>query len=508
MQEGVYPSPLSMNMDVEIAPQWKFRPRQYPHFDHVVSTRQEALAIISKFQKTGVHSFLPFLEEPSSNRRFSVYLKKQKARENGQQEPDDSINKDRPIKYAPHVDTQIFSYYRHVLSVQYEEFLTRESLTEFPIAYRKIPIKNGSEKGKCNIHFAKEAFDEIVRREDCVVLTFDVSKFFESLDHEHLRNQWLQVIGVAKFPSDHEAVFKAVTDYRYVDKDECYEKLGLFKWNGTKRKLLECPHRLFRERKMLCDKKVFREKIVAAGLVKANKYQGTAIPQGIPQGSPISDVLANLYMIDFDRIMGRLASELDGYYRRYSDDILWICGLEHEGRVKSEIAKAIPKQGKSTLKLHPDKTTSTHFTSVAGYLDSSGDRFSYLGFSFDGRSARYRERTISNYQRNATHSIQSFVKRAHEKHKSTGKSFKSTLNVAQIFHKVGFANRAYNKQQQMVGREAESNFMTYHLRASAIFNNDPTSAYKLDSSQLSGYKAHIKAKITAAAKKFDPGFSL
>lgn len=506
MQEGVYPSPLST--DGQISQHWKFRPRQYPHFDHVVSTRHEALAIISNFRKTGTHSFLPFLEEPSSNRRFSVYLKKQKARENGQEEMDDSINKDRPIKYAPHVDTQIFSYYRHVLSTQYEELLKRESLCAFPIAYRKIPVKNGSEKGKCNIHFAKEAFDEIVRRENCVALTFDVSKFFESLDHEHLQQKWMQVLGVTKLPKDHEAVFKAITDYRYVDKDECYESLGLFKWSGTKRKLLECPHRLFRERKMLCDKRAFREKIVSAGLVKANNYQGSVIPQGIPQGSPISDVLANLYMIDFDQKMGQLASCVDGYYRRYSDDILWICGSEHEERVKSEVEKAILKQGRATLNLHPDKTTSTYFTSVEGAIDAAGDSFSYLGFSFDGRKARYRERTISNYQRNATHSVQAFVKRAYEKHKKTGKPFKSTLNVAQIFHKVGFANRAYNERQRKAGLDTESNFMTYHLRSQAIFNTDPIAKYKLDSSQLNRYKDHIKTKIVAAAKKMDPTFSL
>lgn len=506
MQEGVYPSPLST--DLQIHPQWKFRPRQYPHFDHVVSTRPEALAKISNFQKTGTHSFLPFLEEPSSNRQFSVYLKKQKAKENNQEEPDDSINKNRPIKYASHVDTQIFSYYRYVLSLKYEELLIRESLGAFPIAYRKIPVKKDSEKGKCNIHFAKEAFDEIVRRGNCVALTFDVRKFFESLDHEHLRRKWMQVLGLTELPKDHEAVFKAVTEYHYVDKDECYEKLGLFEWNGTKRKLLECPHRLFRERKMLCDKTTFREKIVSAGLIKANNYQGADIPQGIPQGSPISDVLANLYMIDFDKTMGRLASNLGGYYRRYSDDILWICGLEHEERVKSEIAKVILEQGRATLNLHPDKTTSTRFTSVGGIMDAAGDSFSYLGFSFDGRKARYRERTISNYQRNATRSVQSFVKRAHEKHKKTGMPFKNTLNVAQIFHKVGFANRAYNQRQRMAGRDTESNFMTYHLRSMEIFNSDPASTYKLDSSQLSGYKAHIKTKIVAAAKKFDPTFSL
>lgn len=487
---------------------WKFRPRQYPHFDHVVSTRQEADSIITKFRETGRHSFLPFLEEPCSNRRFSIYLKNQKSRENGQEVPDDTINKNRPIKYASHVDAQIFSSYRHLLSHNYEEYLRRENLTEFPIAYRKIPVEQGLAKGKCNIHFAKEAFDEIVRRRECVALTYDIKGFFESLDHAFLKEKWLEIMQYDVLPDDHQAVFKAMTDYRFVDKDACYETLGLFEWTGTKRKLLKCPYRLFREQKMLCDKKTYRDKIVGGGLIKPNCYQGSSTPQGIPQGSPMSDVLANIYMVDFDKKMAALATQVEGYYRRYSDDILWVCAPEHVERIESEIAAAIARQGNSTLTLHPDKATKTQFTELAGCLTSNGDKFSYLGFSFDGQKALYRDRTISNYQRNATFSIQSFVKRAYEKHKATGVQFERALNVAQIFHKVGFANLAYNRKQRASGDKAETNFMSYHLRAQAVFNTDNGTQYKLSSEQLRHYKAFIKKKIQSAARNRIPTFSL
>lgn len=508
MQEGVYPFPLSMGMGVGMPDPWKFRPRFYPHFDHVVSTRQEAETIIKKFQKSGTHSFLPFLEEPCSNRRFSVYLKQQKALENGQEVPDDSVNKNRPIKYAAHVDAQIFSYFRHIISQKYEELLARESLEDFPIAYRKIPVQKDASKGKCNIHYAKEAFDEIVRRGECVALTYDIKGFFESLDHAFLEEKWLEVMEFDKLPDDHAAVFKAMTEYRFVDKDACYETLGLFEWKGTKRKLLKCPHRLFREQKMLCDKKDYRNKIVGAGLVKANSYQGSTIPQGIPQGSPMSDILANIYMIDFDRRMSNLAAELGGYYRRYSDDILWICAVEHAERVGFEIAAEIARQGSSTLSLHLDKTTRTQFFRTEGGLTSSGHLFSYLGFSFDGRIARYRERTISNYQRNATQSVYSFVRRAYEKHKASGISFERALNVSQIFHKVGFANRAYNAKRRADGDKPEANFMTYHLRAAAIFNSDDGAQYKLSAEQLRHYKLFIKKKIQSSAEALLPTFSL
>lgn len=68
--------------------------------------------------------------------------------------------------------------------------------------------------------------------------------------------------------------------------------------------------------------KVFREK-VKSHLSKQNE-------NGIPQGTTISDVIANMYMIDFDILMKKFATKYGGYYKRYSDDILYICKLENQ----------------------------------------------------------------------------------------------------------------------------------------------------------------------------------
>ncbi|HEX8015252.1 MAG TPA: reverse transcriptase domain-containing protein, partial [Flavobacterium sp.] len=47
---------------------------------------------------------------------------------------------------------------------------------------------------------------------------------------------------------------------------------------------------------------------------------------GIPQGLPISAVLANLYLFDFDLdIVNRWVKPHNVYYRRYSDDIFIVC---------------------------------------------------------------------------------------------------------------------------------------------------------------------------------------
>ena len=145
----------------------------------------------------------------------------------------------------------------------------------------------------------------------------------------------------------------------------------------------------------------------------------------------------------------------------------------------------------------------------------------YLGFSFDGTKALYRDKTISNYKRDVVFSIQSFVRRAKDKTKGNeaknikpnGKSLKQNLNVSQIYHKVGFLNKNYISQQRDLRRSSasarvEGNFMTYHLRASKIFNNQPTAGYRLSDQQLKNYKKFIEKEILKEAQKFDPSFAL
>ena len=356
--------------------EWQFRPRTYPHFDHAISNKGEAVALINKFQQTGQHSFLPFLESPLELRRFSKYLEKIRAIEAGGDGNDVEVRKNRPIKYASHRDSQLFSFYRTILADAYEAFLTQNGLSEYPIAYRKILTSPDSLGGKCNIHYAKEAFDEISRRGNCVAITLDIKGFFESLDHAFLKQKWCEILGVPELPNDHAAIFKAITDYKIVDKNACYEKLGLITIAGNKKKFLQCPIFIFENKKMLCDKQEYREKIVGAGLIKKKEYGGNITPQGIPQGSPISDVLANIYLVSFDKEMSTLAQAHGAYYRRYSDDILWICNPADAEAIKTASSESIKRQGDRTLILSEAKTTETSFVK-SDKGSYSGDLFSY-----------------------------------------------------------------------------------------------------------------------------------
>ena len=204
------------------------------------------------------------------------------------------------------------------------------------------------------------------------------------------------------------------------------------------------------------------------------------------------------------------------YYRRYSDDILWICPTNNAATLKSKCEEALARQGKSTLTISPAKTTETEFCIKDAQLTCTGDVFSYLGFSFNAKKSLYRDKTISGYERDATFGIQSFVKKAYEKGagskdkkiKGNGKSLKQNLNIAQIYHKVGFPNKAYVFRQRESDEQAEGNFMTYHLRALKIFNGNKNASYQLSDQQLKNYKTFIQKQIIKEAKKYDASFAL
>jgi len=88
--------------------------------------------------------------------------------------------------------------------------------------------------------------------------------------------------------------------------------------------------------------------------------------KGILQGSPMSPVLANLYLTDFDEKFTQSEAQLV----RYCDDFVVLCRTEDEARKALERAER--ELGKRNLKLHPEKTR----------VLSPTDEFEFLGYRF------------------------------------------------------------------------------------------------------------------------------
>jgi hypothetical protein len=189
--------------------------RAYQHIDDPVDlddpkSFQKITRIIENIK---AHQFLPFIKRNDVKIRF---------RKSGNEEAKRSV-KIRPIMYASHTDAHIYSYFNFVILDKYERLLNSLGITENVIAYRKIKnIEDG--RGKSNIHFAKEVFDHISTREDCVVVTQDIEGFFDNLSHRLLKEKLCKVCGVQKLNETLYKVFRSLTAHKYIEHDDFVNK--------------------------------------------------------------------------------------------------------------------------------------------------------------------------------------------------------------------------------------------------------------------------------------------
>ena len=340
---------------------FQYKPRGYVHFDAPV-TREVAERLATDPMAVSRHSFYPFIEHIVTTQKI------RKAQGGGvvMRPP-----KHRPIACAAHKDAHIYSHYSRVLQRLYEAELRRRSLGHVVTAFRAI-------EGRCNIDFADEVFNFIGACSGCYALASDVSDFFNQINHVLLKLTLQRLLGVERLPADHFAVFKNITSYCKVDRDELFRALGMDP-------LLPRADRRHR----ICTPRQFREIVIEGGLCRQN-MEG----KGVPQGSPISALLANLYMLEFDTTINAFVSQHGGMYRRYCDDVLVVLPtLELRREASVLIQHHLTSLG---LVAHPEKTELIDFP-------NSGERavipkpLNYLGFTFDGVHKRIRPASIARY---------------------------------------------------------------------------------------------------------------
>lgn len=378
---------------------WTASVRRYPHFDPVIPAA-EAEAIATDPARVSTHTFYPFLKYDEG---WTLFAEKGKH----------GKRKDRPIRFAARLDSCIFSYYRYLLSEPYEARLHAEGLSDSVIAYRRIP-KATSGGGQSNIDFALSAVEAIQSQGNCCTIAVDISSFFETLDHQRLRDVWADLLGVSRLPADHFKVFQAITRYAYVDVVKAYTRLGYY-GDKTDRRGNIRPGFLMARKDIpvqLCDGRTFQEKI-ARSATQSSIIEVNKLGMGVPQGAPLSDLLANAYLLEFDKFLQDTCDKLGGCFFRYSDDILIIAPISETNAVQleKEIRRAITTYGKGLL-IKEEKSAIHRF-------DVHGDRqtvraikatdkdgkpmqnkpFEYLGFRYDGRHAFIRDKTMSNLHR-------------------------------------------------------------------------------------------------------------
>lgn len=353
----------------------RYRNRNYLHFDRKLhpSLVHTYVTVPSNIAH---HSFYPFISYNLSDKKIH--------RVNGQV----TYNcKSRNISYPSHIDSDIYAYYSKLLEIHYESYLLKNNLENCVIAYRKVEIiSNGKKVSQCNIHFSKAVFDFIRLKRNCVVLCYDIEKFFDNLDHKILKNNWRGLIG-KNLDADHYAVYKSLTSFASVDKVSVYNELGFSLKSRT----------LNKRYKRLCDAKDFRDRIRGKGLVIKNKSG-----KGIPQGSPISGLLSNIYMMDFDAAAQKFFEDIDGRYHRYCDDMIFVFDISYEQQVTKFVAAEILKL---KLNINSKKTQRIEFKNGLVHIDPKNtsynhpDKLQYLGLLFDGNQIFLRETGLTKYHR-------------------------------------------------------------------------------------------------------------
>lgn len=370
--------------------------KHYPHFDAPITLR-DIRDLVTDRERVAANSFYPFFLYEDS---WQPYRPTDAAK------PD---KKTRPIRYGARRDAYIFAFYRRKLSRLYEARLREMGIEDCPIAYRQV-LRSGQGGGKCNIDFAKDAFDEIDRLGNCVAVALDIKGYFENLDHGQIKRIWCDLLGVEALPPDHYAVFKNITKYRFVDQRAVYSRLGYFgmrERNGHSISGFLVP---FRDMpKQLCSNSDFRAKICGGNPQHGlSLVQKNLLPHGVPQGAPISDLIANFYLLAFDKVMADYARELGGRYMRYSDDILLILpGGSQVARHGIDFATEEIRKHGPELRIKDTKTcvaqfcrtpVGLHFQHLPQHPEEPAKNgFEYLGFRYDGRRVYVRDSTISRF---------------------------------------------------------------------------------------------------------------
>ena len=369
--------------------QW-FKTRGYRHFDAPVGSDYAEKVCNSEF--VAGHSWLPLIH-------FVKRIKRYKKIDNK------TVYKDRDIMFASHRDACILGKYSFELSRLLDEHYVKFGLDGNVIAYRKL--------GRANYNFSADAFRFAKAKGECVVLCFDITGFFDNLDHGILKNRLKRLLKVDELPADWFSVFWHITKFNKVEMAD----------------LLADPN--FGPRV----KEKSREPI--ATIAEVNKAGIAIVPNpnkfGIPQGTPISSAMSNLYMMDVDQVMVEAINKIDGLYQRYSDDILVICCAKYEAQIIETLKAAVAVH---KLEIKDEKTERADFK--AGLKET----FQYLGFNVSHDGAFIRPASLGRQWRKAKRSIR-VTKRIGEQAIANGRTNKIyTKKLRKRFQAVGTKNFA------------------------------------------------------------------
>lgn len=423
-----------------------FKLKKYPHIGLpiTISDYKWAKEYIIDKEKIRKHSFLPLIHKCISQRKFRPDKSRtDKTKTNRRFRI--KGKKDRNIYFSSHIDSLILSYYNSLLVEAYENHIKTKNFNDSIVAYRKIPLFENSENNKCNIDFAKSAFEFINKNkaQKLSVIVADITSFFDNLNHKILKRHWTKILNEKTLPEDHYNVFKALTNIKYVEGEQLLQSYKNIVWvkRGVENNSNESEYikkkvsnaYYFKEKNVVayCDKKEFLKNNLNLIVSKNNDF-------GIPQGSPISATLANVYMLDFDQHLFDKIESIGGYYQRYSDDLIIVCEQSHENEIIKTLRELIANKEIANLEIQPQKTKTYRFEEIdkkfSGFeidektkIQNLNKTLEYLGFSFDGQRALVKTAGYSKFYRSMIKSFKKSASLARNSKNPDKKIFKGRL---------------------------------------------------------------------------------
>ncbi|HWZ21690.1 MAG TPA: reverse transcriptase domain-containing protein, partial [Cytophagaceae bacterium] len=394
-----------------------FRIKKYPHIGRPLSMADKGWVTryVTDEDKVAAHHFYPLIHRDKTVRKYRRKIasdgKRSKLRY--------ASSKPRELYYANHFDANVYSYYAKLLSDAYNDKLERLGIESCVTSYRRIKINpnNSNSSHKSNSDFAADVFNFILQHEEehLIAITFDIKSFFDTLKHTKLKKAMCQVLDVTTLRKDYYNVFKNITKFSYINENEIFNEFSddilVRTKSGIIKKAKVKKRRYLRNQNAIayCETADFKKKILGNKLVICNFFtepkSKTPRTVGIPQGSPISAVLANLYMLNFDQRINGYVSEIGGLYRRYSDDMVVICSANYKDKILHLFEEAISER---ELEIQTGKTQVFEFIKTDGkYVcgQKFGEHvhphknFEYLGFEFDGHHSFIKAASLSGFYR-------------------------------------------------------------------------------------------------------------
>ena len=491
-----------------------FKLKRYPHIGDPLSLKDYKWIETYVKDKKSIkeHCFLPLIHKCIVSRKYRADTVNLDRNTKGERMRFIAKPKVRDIYYASHIDSIVFSYYNHLINKKYDDLLKTKNFNDSIVAYRKIPITIGSDKNKCNIDFVKNTFEFIQKNKSkkLTAIVADVTAFFDNLDHKILKKQWSKVINSSSLPDDHYNVYKSLTNLKYVEGDQLFNS-----YKGTMRVEKGVPNSskdkeikrisinsnsYFKEKKAVsyCTKEEFLTKNLNLVISANNK-------KGIPQGSPISATLANVYMLDFDQEVYDKIVSIGGYYQRYSDDLIVVCEQQYEDDILNFIRDRVKNLAK--LEIHPSKTAVYRFEQIdnifKGFeIDEKSKQHNYnktleyLGFSFDGQRVLIKDSGFSKFYRSMKRSFKKSTSLAIHSKNPDKSLFKSRLYKR-------FTHRGANRK--MIYRPSKINPTKYEKTTKYYWGNYLSYIYKANDSMksINGGKDIIKKQSRKFWKQFN-----